>query len=318
MKKRNDSDIKSHLIRTASYMLLLALALGVIPFALAQRNATKTKGGQIRHPGQGINERKAVSPADIIEVTNTNDSGPGSLRDALAVANDGDEITFGVTGTITLTSGELLVDKSITISGPGADNLAVDGNAKSRVFHIGSGVTVVLSGLTITNGHVCCDFGGGGIFNDHGTLTVEACTVSDNSAGVPGGGIYNDAGAGEAVLEVTDSTISGNSSVTTGGASTVTAQMATLNSKSSTARWTVIPRIVAAASLLQTGFIGNATLQISNTTFSENSATSLGGGIHNVRGFGGPASVDLAGVIFKKGASGENVVNTSGTITSLG
>src|SRR6266550_1351765 len=76
--------------------------------------------------------------ADIIVVTNTNDTGPGSLRQALADVNDGDTITFVVTGTIGLTSGELLVDKSITIAGPGADNLAVDGNAKSRVFYIGS------------------------------------------------------------------------------------------------------------------------------------------------------------------------------------
>ena len=68
----------------------------------------------------------AVIPlrADTITVTNTNDSGPGSLRQALAEANDGDTITFAVTGTIGLTSGELLVGKSITISGPGADSLA--------------------------------------------------------------------------------------------------------------------------------------------------------------------------------------------------
>jgi hypothetical protein len=72
--------------------------------------------------------------ADTITVTNTNDSGAGSLRQALADANDGDTITFAVSGTIGLTSGELLVDKSITISGPGVDNLAVDSNAKSRVF----------------------------------------------------------------------------------------------------------------------------------------------------------------------------------------
>ena len=58
--------------------------------------------------------------ADIITVTNTNDSGPGSLRQALAVANDNDTITFAVTGTIGLTSGELVLNNSITISGPGA------------------------------------------------------------------------------------------------------------------------------------------------------------------------------------------------------
>src|SRR6185369_3317147 len=74
--------------------------------------------------------------AATITVTNTNDSGPGSLRQALATANDGDMIVFSVTGTIGLTSGELLVGTSITISGPGAANLAVNGNAKTRLFHI--------------------------------------------------------------------------------------------------------------------------------------------------------------------------------------
>ena len=79
-------------------------------------------------------------PANIIVVTNTNDSGPGSLRDALAVANDGDTIdATGVSGTILLTSGELQITHNVTINGPGADNLAVDGNAQSRVFYINPG-----------------------------------------------------------------------------------------------------------------------------------------------------------------------------------
>ena len=56
--------------------------------------------------------------ATTITVTNTNDSGPGSLRQALANANNGDTINFAVTRTIFLTSGELLVDKTVTISGP--------------------------------------------------------------------------------------------------------------------------------------------------------------------------------------------------------
>ena len=50
--------------------------------------------------------------ADIITVTNTNDSGSGSLRQALVDANDSDTINFAVTGTIGLTSDELLVNKS--------------------------------------------------------------------------------------------------------------------------------------------------------------------------------------------------------------
>src|SRR5215469_6558160 len=103
--------------------------------------------------------------AGVITVINTNDSGPGSLRQALASANDGDTITFAVTGTIGLTSGELLVNKSITILGPGAGSLAVNGNATYRVFYIGAGNNVTISGLTMTNGYVSGE-NGGGIYND--------------------------------------------------------------------------------------------------------------------------------------------------------
>lgn len=67
-----------------------------------------------------------------ITVTNTNDNGPGSLRQALTTANDGDTINFAVTGTITLTSDGLPINKNITISGPGPDQLSVDGNQPSR------------------------------------------------------------------------------------------------------------------------------------------------------------------------------------------
>src|SRR5438034_6515683 len=88
--------------------------------------------------------------AAVITVTNTNDSGPGSLRQALAIVNDGDTIEFAVTGTIGLTSGELLVDKSITISGPGANTLTVrrDSATHFRVFHVNAGHTVTIADLT--------------------------------------------------------------------------------------------------------------------------------------------------------------------------
>jgi N-acetylneuraminic acid mutarotase len=145
----------------------------------------------------------------VITVINTNDSGPGSLRQALADANYGDTIQFAVSGTIALTSGELLVEHDITISGPGTENLAVNGNANSRVFHIGSGHTVTISGLTITNGQA---LDGGGIFNDHARLTLINCAIDRNNGGIRGSGIYNDGDrSGFASLEIDNSSVRGNS-----------------------------------------------------------------------------------------------------------
>ena len=101
-------------------------------------------------------------------VQNNLDSGPGSLRDALANATNFETITFcpGVTGTIKLTSGRLSVSNSVTILGPGANLLAIDGNNSHTVFYILPGVTVTIAGLTITNGHYLYpdEFAGGVIF----------------------------------------------------------------------------------------------------------------------------------------------------------
>src|SRR5262245_12568367 len=78
----------------------------------------------------------ATTHAATVTVTNTNDSGTGSLRQALLDANDGDTITFAVSGTITLTSGGLLITKNVTISAPGADQLSIDGNQALLVFGV--------------------------------------------------------------------------------------------------------------------------------------------------------------------------------------
>ena len=59
-------------------------------------------------------------------------------------ANDRDTVdATGVSGTITLTSGQFLVDKSVIINGAGADVLALDGNATSRVFQTVTGAKTV-------------------------------------------------------------------------------------------------------------------------------------------------------------------------------
>ena len=88
-------------------------------------------------------------------VTSAADSGTGSLREAIAIACPGNTITFanGI-NLITLTSGELVINKNLTIQGPGANVLTVSGNNASRVFNISSGVTVTMDALTIANGKV--------------------------------------------------------------------------------------------------------------------------------------------------------------------
>src|SRR5690349_20387724 len=75
-----------------------------------------------------------IARAASLTVTNTNDSGPGSLRQAIADAQSGDTITFasGLHGqTISLTSGQLAISRDLTINGPGAGQLAISAGGLS-------------------------------------------------------------------------------------------------------------------------------------------------------------------------------------------
>lgn len=221
--------------------------------------------------------------ANTITVTNTNDSGPGSLRQALADANDGDTIDFAVTGTIGLTSGELLVNKAITISGPGAENLAINGNAKSTVFHVAPGETVTISGLTIINGYTTGS--GDGIHNDDAALTLNNCTITGNQ----GGGIYNDAEYVEgepisALLEINNSSVTDNSG---GGIynDALGGGVATLNITDSS-----VNNNYSGGAILSRGWLctfcghGTATVQITNSSITGNGSTPYGGAIYTDTG----------------------------------
>jgi hypothetical protein len=193
-------------------------------------------------------------------VSNKNDSGAGSLRAVIANVCAGTTITFAdnVRGAIPLTSGELMINKSLTISGPGANLLSVQrstdsGTAEFRIFNIGpANIDVTLSGLTVANGKPPGGSNGAGIVNQSGgTLTVMGCAVSGNTAsgnGAQGGGIFN---LGKMIL--TDSTISGNSAPGGGGIENLS-----------------IPGL-------------NSTLTITNSTISGNSAAGTGAGIENFR-----------------------------------
>jgi hypothetical protein len=153
-----------------------------------------------------------------ITVINNNDSGLGSLREAISASYSGDTIDFdsSLNGqTITLTSGELFIRfKNLTISGPSANLLVINGNAAGRVFHITSLSDVTISGLTITNGATTGY--GGGIYNEKSMLTITNCTLSGNSADY-GGGIYNDGHDFDWTTTITNCTLSGNSARWAGG-----------------------------------------------------------------------------------------------------
>jgi hypothetical protein len=233
------------------------------------------------------------------------------LRQALLDSDDGDVIGFAVTGTIGLTSGELLVTRNITISGPGAENLAVNGNGKSTVFHLAIGEAVTISGLTITNGSA---ESGGGIHNDHATLTLNNCTISGNTAtSNRGGGIYNDAVEGVALLAINNSSVSNNSGggiynyAERGGTATLQITDSTLSNNSS------------GSAIYSHGFLcifcgnGAATVQITNSSIRDNP----GGAIYSDSGgVCCPVTVSITNSTVS-GNAGPGVHNSTHGTTSL-
>jgi hypothetical protein len=247
-----------------------------------------------------------------LTVLNNLDSGDDSLRGVIGRAQSGDQIVFdnSLQGqTITLTSGELALTKSLDIEGLGADQLTVSGNHASRVFDISGGVTVTIVGLTITNGAVGYQTGGG-ILNN-GTLSLNNVNVSGNSAVLGGDGIANDGtlslnntlvssnygnpnngsilNNGTATLN--NATVSGNSSVGIYNSGTATLNNATVSGNHGSG--------IVNFSLNYTGMItlnnctvsGNSdggienvaqTVTLNNSTVSGNSAYIYGGGIRNL------------------------------------
>jgi hypothetical protein len=148
---------------------------------------------------------------------NLDDAGFGSLRQAILDTPSGGTVDFepGLSGTVTLMTGELLIGKDLTIAGPGADVMTVSGNNASRVFNIAPNYTVAISGLTIAGGFDTSS--GGGIYNG-GTLTVAGSAITGNAingtGSVSGGGIAN-----YGTLAITDSAVTGNAINGTGSVS---------------------------------------------------------------------------------------------------
>jgi hypothetical protein len=255
------------------FYLVLLIGICLMPFALAQRTTRPAH-------------------ANVITVTNLNDSGTGSLRQALSDANDGDTIDFAVGGTINLTSGELVIGKNITITGPGSNLLTVRPSSGSffRVFDVMPSHSITIQGLTISFGYAGSAQGGGIYLDEHVTATLAECVLTNNFTGDIGGAIFIDGYGGGAMLTVLNSTITGNTAGSTdhGGSGA--------GIESTAAVLTIINSTVSN----NTAWIGNdfnggygggidsgGTVEISSTTISGNQAGIIGGGLS----LSGPATI---------------------------
>jgi hypothetical protein len=212
--------------------------------------------------------------AGTITVINTNDSGPGSLRQAIADALPGDEILFDPSldgRPIMLTSGQLVIDKDLTVSGWGPERTLLLGNGESRVVLVEAerSLTATISGLTITGGAA---EEGGGIFLRTGTLTINNCNIARNEADRRGGGVYS---LGN--LVVTHSTVAENKTVVEGSRGA-----GIYNWGTTTVRYSTVSDNMAWSGSGGGVFTGGfSTLLVESSTIRDNTAFS-GGGIADV------------------------------------
>ena len=279
--------------------------------------------GNVVGPGSAgatVDGATATTPIDIVatnlSVLNTNDSGPGSLRQAITDIYPGGTITFdpGLAGrTIYLTSGELLLAQNLNINGPGANLLTVSGNQLSRVFDIPPGVIVAISGLSVADGlaggSVPNPNLGGGIYNA-GALTLMNCAVYGNSAPNSGlgwgGGIYS-----TNILNLTGCTVGPtNEAGEVGGGIYVHfgSQLQMLNCT-----------VASNSSPFQVGGIAantGATVSLTNCTITGNSDAAYGGG------YGGQPPQLKNTIIAGNSDSGSAVIDDlqtfNGAVLSLG
>lgn len=157
--------------------------------------------------------------ATTYTVTNTDDSGPGSLRQAILDASTGDTVDFDLmllaygNDTIKLTS-EISIFQGIVIEGyyTSNDTLFVSGEGSSRIFNISTSSNISISGMTFINGSA---IDGGAIYkNGSGLFTLDNCNFMNNTSTDQGGAIYKGSGN----MLVTNCQFFNNDCVLQGGA----------------------------------------------------------------------------------------------------
>ncbi len=253
-------------------------------------------------------------PGRAATVTSAADNGPGTLRQAIADAPAGETIGFSITGTINLTNGELLINKNLTIQGPGASNLAIQRasagpTADFRIFNIQAGI-VSISGLTINNGR---SNAGGGINNESATTAIKDCAIAANFATESGGGIRNLSSLTLSNCVIRGNMVTGGTGAGYGGGvdnqGTMTLISSAVNSNSVTGS--------GGTNGFGGGIRNSQDLGITNSAVSGNFASDSGGGVFNE----GTLTLHTSsiGANSAKGGAGSGrgggIANTSGTVT---
>ncbi len=239
--------------------------------SLRRRGKVDRSPRRVRPALEQLESRELLS---TLTVLNLNDSGAGSLRQAVASASSGDTINFAVSGQINLTSGPVSINQSLSIVGPGAGNLMVSGNNASRVFNVGD-VNFSISGITVANGF---SGGSGGAIlmsaDPSRTLSLTNCVFSNDHAS---GSFSGNGGAveifGDGTMNVSGCYFTNCSAPGNGGAI-----------DSPGIFLTVINSSFYADSATNGGAvsIGNDGVSFTNCTFFGNSAASSGGAVFSI------------------------------------
>lgn len=260
-----------------------------------RKNGSKLSPGTVLTLGAAaLAAVPGAANAATFTVTNLNDSGAGSLRQAVLDANGAagpDIVTFGaVSGTITLTTGQIVISDSVDIQGPGAATLTVSGNNAGRIFYLYSGaglIDVTISGLTLTGGGAVTF--GAGIIDFGENLTLEDMVITGNVATAGGGAVAATDISGDGMeFTVRNSTLSGNDSGRDGGAIyfyTTGGPMLIENS------------VISGNDAVDDGggiYLYDITgdLTVTGSTISGNTAGGFGGGIYFYQTDGGAQTID--------------------------
>ena len=264
------------------------------------------------------------SYADTFEVTNLNDPGAGSLRQAIDNSNSNpgpDKIVFseGLSGTITLNLGILTITDDLQISGPGADRITIDADNKTRIFVIRDSqdlrsIAVKIIGLELINGN---DDSGGAIVNFE-NLTIASCVLRDCSADSFAGAIWNVADDQfqsqiAARLHIMNSEFRNNQAVIGGAIKNAGSGIIEIITNSIFAdNQANILEFSGAGAISNDGTIN----EISNSTFDRNLARTRGGAIDN-----GEAALiqNISNCTFTEnaGESGGAIANAAGVINEI-